>query len=212
MERLSGWELRQRAEKRGIPVSGKQFASYQAWGLIPEQAEGGWRDADVERLIRIRELEAHAWSLHRRVILLQDPRWPIPGDKLRQAMIDTIPSIEAPKKKMRALYRALQVRYGHISVEKAATARVPQTWTLPPRPMWERIFHWPTEEEFDQIANSVWADTQSLMQSPLVIRSGLLAGIPIEEIAVLLMTHQLTLTPDMSPHETSETDSSKGSR
>jgi hypothetical protein len=201
VKRISKTALREAAG-----LSAKQFRDIQAWGLIPERPDGGWVEADVERLRQVRDLGASVRSYHRRAIRLQDARWPIPGDKLRQAMIDTLPSIEAPKKKMRALYRALQVRYGHVSSANADRLRVPATWRLPDPTAWAEVFRWPTDGEFSQIGNSVWADAQSLVSSPLVTRSGLLEGIPMEEIAILLMTRQLTLPEQSFPDAPSTTD------
>lgn len=201
MNKLSGWELRQRAEEQGTPVSGKQFAAYQARGLLPQRPAGGWIDADVERLIQIRRLETQARPLNRRVILLQNAQWPIPGDSLRQAMIDTIPSIKSPHKKATAVYRAVRVRYGDVPVAKASSISLPPTWRPLARMAWQNIFRWPTANEFAIIAGSVWSDTQSLTRSPLVVQSALLDGIPVEEVAIFLMTQQLTLTAQPIPTE-----------
>lgn len=199
VEKLSGWELRQRAEGRGTPVSGKQFRSYQEWGLIPERPGGGWIDADVERLVRIRQLRAQALSMHRRVILLRDLRWPTPPAKLRQAMIETIPSIKSPKKKTTALYRAVRIRHGEVSIAKAVRIRLPPDWGPPERAAWQDVFRWPEDANFDLIAGSVYSDVHALVQSPLVTQSTLLADIPFEEVVILLMTRQLSLPPQIFP-------------
>ena len=199
MERLSGWELRQRAGQRGAPVSGKQFASYQDWGLIPERLEGGWIATDVERLIRIRELETEARSLNRRVILLRDLRWPTPPAKLRQAMIETIPSITSPKVKMRRLYRALRIRHGEVTIARAARLTLPADWRLPSKHEWQDIFRWPNDEEFEQIAGPVDFDAHALTQNRVVKQSEFIAGIPFEEVVILLMTRQLTIPPQTFP-------------
>jgi hypothetical protein len=192
MDRLSEWELRQRAEARGTPVSGKQFRAYQAWGLLPEQPGGGWTAVDVDRLVLIRKYDKQARLLNRRVILLQGALLSIPGETLRQAMIETIPSIESPHKKATALYRAVRIRYGDVPVAKAASIRLPASWRPRQRSVWQDVFRWPSEEEFSMIAGSVWSDAQSLIRSPLVTQSGLLADIRVEEIVILLMTQQLT--------------------
>ncbi len=199
VEKLSGWELRQRAERLGKPVSGKQFGAYQEWGLIPEQPDGGWIDADVERLVRIRALEAQARSLNRRVILLRDLRWPTPPEKLRQAMIETIPSIRSPKKKTTALYRALRIRHGDVSIAKAARLRLPAEWGPQEAASWQDVFRWPEDHEFELIAGPVYSDVHALVQNPLVIQSGFLADIPYEELIILLMTRQLSLPPQIFP-------------
>jgi hypothetical protein len=206
MERLSGWELRQRAEQRGWPVSGKQLATYQEWGLMPERLGGGWVDADVERLVRIRELDGQARSMNRRVILLRDVRWPTPSAKLRQAMLETIPSLTAPKAKMLAVYRALRVRHGEVTVAKAARMAIPTDWRLPDIDSWRQCFGWPTDEEFEQIAGSVDFDAQALMANPIVQRAGFLSEIPLEEVVILLMTRQLTIPPQVFPADDDRED------
>lgn len=199
VEKLSGWELRQRAERLGKPVSGKQFGAYQELGLIPEQPGGGWIDADVERLVRIRTLEKNARSLNRRVILLRDLRWPTPAAKLRQAMIETIPSIRSPKKKATALYRAVRIRHGELSIAKAARLRLPAGWGPPEPAAWQDVFRWPKDTGFELIVGPVYSDVHALTQNPLVIQSGFLADIPYEELIILLMTRQLSLPPQIFP-------------
>lgn len=199
MEQLSGWKLRQRAERRGTPVSGKQFASYQEWGLIPARTGGEWADADGERLTRIRELEAEARSLNCRVILLRDLRWPTPPAKLRQAMLETIPPIAAPKRKMLAVYRAVRVRHGEVTIAKAARLSLPADWRLPDTHAWQDILRWPTDEEVELIAGSVYFDAQALTHNPIVQRAAFLSEIPFEEVVILLATRQLTIPPQIFP-------------
>jgi hypothetical protein len=193
MQRLSGWELRQRAADEGYPVSGKQFADYVVWGLLPQQPEGGWVAADVDRLIQIRKLGETVRQMHRRVIQLRDLRWPTPPDKLRQAMIDTIPSIAAPARKMRSVYRAFRILFGDATPDNAGQIRVPADWRLPERFAWQELFRWSTETEFELLAGSVYSQAHALQLHPGVQASELLAGIPFEELVILLMTRQLVI-------------------
>lgn len=193
MQRLSGWELRRRAGQQDVPVSGKQFASYVSWGLLPERDGGGWAEPDIGRLVRIRKLGESVRPLHRRVILLRDLDFPTPPDRLRQAMVDTVPSIAAALKKMRALYRAIQVLHGETTPADAARLSVPHDWRPPERGRWLRSLRWPTDEAFEAIAGSVYSEAHALTRNPRVASSGLLADIPFEELVVLLMTRQLTV-------------------
>lgn len=193
MARISGWELRQRAEDRGVPVSGKQFQIYREWGLLPEQPEGGWTEADVARLVRIRELGDEVRQMHRRVIRLYDPGWSIPPDKLRQAMVETIPSITASSRKLRAIYRAIRVSYGDATPEEAQRLMLPPEWRLPDRQTWQRLFEWPTAQEFALLAESVSSQAHALQTHPAVRSARVLNQVPEEEVVILLMTRQLML-------------------
>ncbi len=100
-QRLTEWKLRAGAEKSAYPVSYKQFQGYRKWLLIPDPEDGGWPPKMVDRLIKIRELEEHARPLWRRAILLQAKGYPMDPSALRRAMLRTLPTIKAPKRKMR---------------------------------------------------------------------------------------------------------------
>lgn len=200
-ELVSGWELRQEAERRGVPVSGKQFGHVVRWGLLPERAPGRWQRGDVERLIEVVSLGKEVRQLHRRVILLRNLNWPTPPDLLRQAMIDTIPSIAAPQRKTLALYHAIQLRYGLMTEAQVARLPIPPSWRPLPTSEWQQRFRWPTSEEFEYIAGPVYTDERALRYNPLVDRSGILAPIPKEELIILLMTRQLSLPSQFPEHD-----------
>lgn len=191
--------MRRRAEERGIPVGGSQFKAFVRWGLLPERPGGGWAETDVERLVRIRQAEVQARPLPRRVILLRDLRWPTPTEQLRQAMIDTIPSIAGPFKKLRNVYRAIRVLHGEIPPGEAAGLPVPPDWRPPGRTRWQEVLRWPKQEEFEAIAGSVYAEAHALTLHPRVKASRVLEGIPFEELVVLLMTRQLMIGEQLPP-------------
>lgn len=107
-KRLSGWKLRAEAEARDVPVSHKQFQGYRKWLLIPDPEDGGWPPETVDRLIQIRKLEQQARPLWRRAILLHAKGYPMDPRMLRRAMLRTLPTIKAPKRKMRRIDAAVQ--------------------------------------------------------------------------------------------------------
>jgi hypothetical protein len=193
-ERLSGWELRLRAEEEtGRSVSGEQLADFVAWGLLPESPAGGWVPTDVERLVQIWELGKCVRPLHRRVVLLRDVHWPTPPGKLREAMVATIPSITAPARKMRNLYRALHIVSGEMTPSRAGELRVPPEWRLPPLREWQALFDWPNDHELELLAGPVYSQAKAAELHPGVQASGLLTEVPFEELVILLMTRQLTI-------------------
>src|SRR5438552_7917777 len=99
--RLSGWKLRAMAGEHGLPVSHKQFEGYLKSGLIPGSEDGGWLIETVDRLVQIRKLEDQARPLWRRAILLHARNYPMKPSALRDALLRTLPTIKAPKRKMR---------------------------------------------------------------------------------------------------------------
>lgn len=106
---FSEWKLRAEAEKRGVSVSHKQFEGYRAWELIPDPSDDErWPPEMVDRLIEIRKLEKRARPLWRRAILLQSRGYPMRPGALRRAMLRTLPTVKAPKRKMRRLDAAIR--------------------------------------------------------------------------------------------------------
>lgn len=139
---LSGWGLRQEAEQRGWPVSHGQFTDYRRWGLIPEPVEGRWPTETVDRLVRIRELGETVRSLARRVILLRSEFFasaaPLPADKVRDAFAATIPTIQAPKRKMKRLEEGIAY-WGASQVWLSKSPRLAKGWRVPPVEDWAGI-------------------------------------------------------------------------
>lgn len=107
-QRFSGWKLRAEAEAREVPVSYKQFQGYRKWLLIPDPEDGGWPTEMVDRLIQIRKLEVQARPLWRRAILLHARYYTVAPSALRAAMLRTLPTIKAPKRKMRRINAVIQ--------------------------------------------------------------------------------------------------------
>jgi len=57
----------------------------------------------VDRLVEIRRLKHQARPLWRRAILLHARNYPMSPNALREAMLRTLPTIKAPKRKMRRI-------------------------------------------------------------------------------------------------------------
>jgi hypothetical protein len=107
---------------------------------------------------------------------------------------------------MLAVYRALRVRHGEVTVAKAARLAIPPDWRLPDIDTWRQRLGWPTEEEFEQIVGSVYFDAQALMANPIVQRAEFLGDVPFEEVVILLMTRQLTIPPQVLPADDGRED------
>jgi len=107
----SEWGLREAAAEVGYPVNHKQFHAYCEAGLLPtpDEVSRRWSAKDLERLVQIRELGARVRSLPRRVLLLRRNflDFPVPGEKLRAAMLAVVPIIRSPKRKMSRVHRAI---------------------------------------------------------------------------------------------------------
>lgn len=206
MDRVSGWELRQRAEERtGHAVSCPQLQEYIEVGLLPDRAEDGWLPTDVERLVRIWELGKEVRPLHRRVVFLRDLRWPTPPAKLRAAMIATVPSLNAAITKMRQLHRAVRLQSGDVTPAAVHRLGLPPAWRPPAPAAWQALFRWPADEpdrsradaEFEQLAASVYNQGHALLSHPGVQKAGLLAEIPFDHLVILLMTRQFSIGSEL---------------
>ena len=101
MGEFTRYQLRKRAEALQIDVRYGQFAKYVNKGLLPDPELELWAEEEiVPRFLRIHELEARAWSLDRRVVILFLERYPVPPAKLRDAMVGMLPTITKPARKL----------------------------------------------------------------------------------------------------------------
>lgn len=101
MAEFTRYQLRKRVRDLGIEVRYGQFEIYITKGLLPDPELEPWAEqAIVTRFLRIHELEPRARSLDRRVVILYLERYPIPPEKLREAMIGMLPTISPPTRKM----------------------------------------------------------------------------------------------------------------
>lgn len=194
-------ELRNRAASRGHSVGGEQINRWIEVGLLPDFSADGWDLSYVDRLVRISEAESEARQLNRRVVLLRDltySDWHTPPDKLRMAMIETIPTIERVPSKMRALYRSVLVEFDSVPLSKAKRAALPESWRMPDEAAWIAALDWPSEDDFDELAGFAYATARSLTRNPRVRESGFLDSVPFEEIVILLLTRELTAGQRMS--------------
>lgn len=107
MAEFTRYQLRKRADALGIEVRYGQFETYIAKGLLPDPGTESWIEEEiVPRFLRIHELEERARSLDRRVVILYLERYPVSAEKLRDAMIGMLPSIDRPVRKMQQIMAA----------------------------------------------------------------------------------------------------------
>ena len=102
-----GW-LRQRArDTDGVVVAHQQFQKYLKWGMLPPGVgePPRWQPEVLDQLLKIRRLGTQARTLARRAMLVHE--WaPLPFRQLREAMIETAPTVMSPKRKMNHVDKA----------------------------------------------------------------------------------------------------------
>jgi hypothetical protein len=193
METVSGWRLRQRAG-----LSYEQLQMYVDAGLFPT-ADEGWPDADedrlVDRLVEIQKAKADARSLPRRAVRLWRFDLNLPVAKLREAMIAVARSMSAPKKKQGRIMQALGVLNEPLFASPTPQRRRRVQRGKQPQPQrWPEILRrFPEDDDFEQIARSMYSQARSLAVYPKIVNSDILSGIPFEEIFVVLMVAQLAV-------------------
>lgn len=109
VETWSGYRLREEAGHLGYPVTYAQFNAYVDVGLLsPPDENGRWPAATLDALIAIRDHSDSVRSLDRRLIRLAGDRarFPVPAQKVRDAMIRVIPTIRRPIQKLRRVASA----------------------------------------------------------------------------------------------------------
>lgn len=203
LETLSESKLRQRAGERGWPVTHKQFSSYREWGLLPEPDNGRWPVAVADLLIRIRELSDSVRSLPRRVIVLRQDytRFPIPADRLRQAMLDVVPTMTAPLHKMRRTHAAC-VSWGAntAGIGSDHTALL-QVWEPPKPEAWVVTLREADLDLFDMRVRAMYYVTAVLSAHAHGSKHDL-ADILFEEQIILLTVRDLAWTRYRHDHAT----------
>jgi hypothetical protein len=103
-DRCSGSRLRAELDRRGMGLSHDQLRRFLEVGLLPRPGEDGrWPPRTLVSLIRIVRLGREVTSLDRRLLRLRRNYhyFPVEPDKLREAMVRILPSMEAPVRKMR---------------------------------------------------------------------------------------------------------------
>ena len=132
---LSEWALRQKAEDAGYPTNHGQFDSYRQWNLIPEPKNGRWGEEVVDRLIEIRKAEKQCHTLPRRVIYLRDGiEFPVPIPTLEEAMLTVIPTITAPRRKMKFIHEVVIEFAEYSNPIPASTTTKTKIWKPPTQP------------------------------------------------------------------------------
>ncbi len=196
-QRFTEWRLRAEAEKRDVSVSYKQFQGYRKWRLIPDPEDGGWPPDTVDRLVQIRKLADQARPLWRRAILLHARYYPVTPNALRKAMLRTLPTIKAPKRKMRRI-DAL-IRWEARKLEDPAYAGI--LWSKPVTRTddfmepgkWKSILG---RRDIDDKLFA--AHTSTMCYFAIGLKHGTkgsrldISSIPDEEVVILLTVRQLT--------------------
>ncbi len=108
------------AEDAGSLVPADQFERYRRWGLLGEPVDGRWPPATVERLLIVKRLpdsEPRLRPLPRRVLYLRRNIlvFPIDPTYVRQAMMDTVPSLTRPVHKLAQVADALAAMGGRMA-------------------------------------------------------------------------------------------------
>lgn len=196
--------IRGLAEEHDIPLSDDQVKNFRVYGLLPDRDDGEVQLEDLDRLRQIRAAKARAFALDRRLFYLHDPRWPIPIGCVRRAANEVAQKIQNAYKKNRALYRCLQVRAEATHGSKASKS-IPSSWRLPNKPKWSEILAWPNDDEFDQIYVWCRSEIRSLAYTPGMRESEDFNVAPYEEMLVLLLLHQLSLPPQNTCVQATET-------
>ena len=177
-ETYSAWGLREAAG-----VSYEQFEKFRGWGLIPEaDSEGRWSSDVIDRLIKIRQ--ASPRPLARRVLCLRANYFdfPVPAACIRAAMLEILPSIHAPVRKMRRVHTANVKLAAAISRSAVRPRRQP----LPAPSTWRSLLADSQPHVFDTLLTGLYH------MPPLLATYGIaLVGVPLEEHIALLMLLRL---------------------
>jgi hypothetical protein len=189
---FSTWALRTANGERQA-LSDERIAEWTRWGLLRVPPEGGWTEQDIERTVQIRDLAKTVRSLPRRAIRLYDARHPTEPSKLREAMIAVVPAIKRAMHKMWQVDDALRTHREGANASRSQRQRRSTRWRLPVQD-WAQVLGRFADEEFERIAASASTDARALMQSPAVVKSGDVKGIPFEELVILLTVRQLAMS------------------
>lgn len=151
MAGFTRYRLRERAKDLGIEVRYGQFKTYISKGLLPDPEVDPWTEEEiVPRLLRIHGLESSARSLDRRVVDLYLERYPVPPEKLRDAMIGMLPTIHQPVRKMArvaAAGRWFNAAYGSGS-SLGKDNPLPTEWKPPKPSEWAAVLRFADLEVF----------------------------------------------------------------
>jgi hypothetical protein len=169
-------------------VTRAQFVRYRDVGLLPApDANGRYPEWVKFALEAIRHEEAEARSLPRRAVRLRANAilFPVATEKLRQAMLDVIPSIRAPKQKLRRVH--------------AATRRSRATTVLPVVEGWPDILRGASDALFGARTPGWYAMASMVLPAQAWPEPSPLWGVPLEEQVILLAVLDLALQGSSSP-------------
>ena len=173
---VSDWDLRQRT---GITY--EQLQNFKAWGLICPTEDGPWSPESVARIQTLKSAAEHARTLPRRVLFLRatSPYMNVKAESLRRALLELLPSIRSPSKKMRRI-NALAVQLGQRNPVKNPMKAFP----VPHRSEWLGIVRGTQDARLEASTQLACGLTHALMQLDL-------DEIPCEEVLALLTIREL---------------------
>ena len=199
-EQISSWALRQKAEEQGPSVNGKQFENYRGYGLLGEpDANDRWPARLADRINDIQKAKAVARPLARRVVLLRRDYvdFPVPADKVREAMEEMLPTIKRPSTKMKRVHRAC-IGYGRFlqkGLLGSKQPRIKSSWKLPKSEAWSTVLEGAASERFAAQIGGIYHLAGALSEHHSSFKENAvdLFDISFEELVTLIAVRQLDL-------------------
>jgi hypothetical protein len=204
MERLSDWELRQRAELEGYTVAQDDLRKIvDTWKMIQPGADGLWSPDDVCRLCTIGELADTARRYERRVLLLRCDylEWPIPPGPVQKAVVGVLRSMELPATKMKryedAIWWISRQSFGDTRPRKRPAKWLPM---LPKSPSWADYIERMAPARFEARLPGPYATINYLLEAYRPHMPDTLLDIPLEERLALAYAREF-VTDQMAIEE-----------
>lgn len=151
--KLTEGAVRYAARKHGVSVSKRQWDGYRKWKLIPDEDSDGWEPEIVARLIEVAALGETVRSLPRRLLRLNDARYPRAPGLTRRAMQRIIPTMKQPVRKSQRMHRAWALwSFGPHSLARRVRSRELPQVSSPNE--WARALDAVPDEQLGRIVQS----------------------------------------------------------
>lgn len=177
--RISAHKARELAEVLGEePVTTAQFERFARAGLIPPAAHDGFDGGVVNQLIAAKRAGGYARPIARRTVFLRGyhPLFPVPAEKLRNALVDFVPLIRKPAIKLARV--ANQGR--SVEVRRLRPRR------LPPVGQWQEMLTDIPPSLVDAWATGWYAMARDFIPSYFAPAPSPLEDIPLEDQVLCL--------------------------
>lgn len=191
MGTLSTWELRKRLAEDGGGVSDRGIAEWVQWGLLREPVGGRWSDDDLARAREVQGLASETRPLPRRALRLYGEGYPMPPNKLRDAMKAVASTVTAPARKIRRVEDAIRLRYETVGPTAPRRRTDRRAWRHP-KDRWIATLDRFNDADFERLAQYAYSEAIALHLSPAVQSAGILSDVPFEEVWLVLTLMQLT--------------------